>query len=180
MLLTKTIPIVALEVKVNKDETRGYFEGYASVFDNVDLGGDRVHQGAFTESIDKSAGSVPILWGHDPSKTIGISTSLKEDNHGLYAEGELNLETMQGREALALARQGAVKGLSIGYQVKDGHLAIEEDEYVFELTKLDLFEFSMTPIPMNPKAQITAVKSLSRLRLISQQCKELQELFQPK
>lgn len=141
------------------DETAGTFEGYASVFGNVDLDGEVVDPGAFTKTIRESKGVVPILWQHDPYDPIGFSSSLEEDDHGLKVVGELNLEVEHGRAARALMKQasalGAKLGLSIGYRVmKDG--VADGARHLHELA---LREFSPVTFPANTAAGVTAVKS---------------------
>lgn len=58
-----------LEVKALTDE--GTFEGYGSVFNNVDSYGERVAAGAFAKSLAQhaKAGTSPLmLWQHDPGR----------------------------------------------------------------------------------------------------------------
>lgn len=49
MMLTKTIrtPVKAL---TNEDGEPTGFTGYAAVFDNIDLGGDKIIKGAFSQT----------------------------------------------------------------------------------------------------------------------------------
>lgn len=50
MMLTKTIrtPVKAL---TNEDGEPTGFTGYAAVFDNIDLGGDKIIKGAFSQTL---------------------------------------------------------------------------------------------------------------------------------
>lgn len=144
-----------LEVKDISDA--GVIEGYASVFDNVDEGGDRIAPGAFRDSIAASiqeGRKVKMLWQHDPSSPIGVWDGLSEDANGLLAKGSLVLDVAAAREAHALVKAGAVGGLSIGYRTiesrKDGNVRV--------LEKLELYEVSLVTFPMNRSAKITAVK----------------------
>ena len=55
-------------------DKRGYFEGYASVFNVVDLHGDKVLPGAFGDSIQRHqrCNSFPkMLWQHQSHAEIG-------------------------------------------------------------------------------------------------------------
>lgn len=141
------------KLKLKEISEQGIFEGYASVFGNVDLVGDVVEKGAFKKTISENP-QLPILWQHHIDKPIGITKSIDEDGHGLKVIGELNLETNQGREAYALLKQGAIKGLSIGYQViKD-----TVKEGVRYLKELKLFEYSLVTIPANMEAAVVGVK----------------------
>ena len=91
-----------IEIKaVNQD---GLFSGYASVFEEIDSYRDIVKRGAFEKTLadtESKGRAVPILWQHDASKPIGVYTSLKEDERGLYVEGQLNMD-VQRRERRCL------------------------------------------------------------------------------
>lgn len=136
----------------------GTFRGHASIKTNVDLGRDKVLGGAFTKTLKENASEgVPILWQHFQHEVIGKSTSLVEDTKGLEVGGALVLEVQRALEAHALLKARAVKGLSIGYDV------IKEtfEKGVRLLHELKLYEFSIVTFPMNPLAQVEAVKSLA-------------------
>jgi HK97 family phage prohead protease len=132
----------------------GRIEGHGAVFGSIDLGFDRIEPGAFTETI-KDKGDVPMLWQHFSDKPIGVWDGLKEDRHGLLVSGQINLDTQQGREARSLVKQGAVRGLSIGYRAKD----FEFEEEVRVLKRVELFEVSLATFPMNPEARVAGVKN---------------------
>jgi HK97 family phage prohead protease len=135
----------------------GMFEGYASIFGLVDLGGDQVAPGAFAQSLARrSARQVRMLWQHDPAAPIGSWLSIEEDWRGLKVKGQLNLAVARAREALALLREGAVDGLSIGFRVKTARKMASGG--VRRLVELDLWEISIVTFPMLPQARITAVK----------------------
>lgn len=85
---------------------------------------------------------------------MGFSGVSKESS-GLRVQGQLNLEVQRAREVRALMKQGALTGLSIGYQVKDSY----KEAGVRYLTKLDLLEVSIVTFPMNPKARVTGLKA---------------------
>lgn len=145
-----------LEIKSLTDE--GVIEGYASIFSNVDQGGDKVMPGAFVESLAKarqSGRTVKMLWNHDPSQPIGIWEDLAEDGKGLRGRGRLVMEVPKAREAHALMKAGAIGGLSIGYRT----IKAEPDGNVRLLKQVDLFEVSPVTFPMNDRAKISSVKS---------------------
>lgn len=145
------------ELKILGEDT-GMFEGYGSVFGNVDQGQDIVQSGAFTASLQKRMPA--LLWQHDPSMPIGKYTEAKEDAHGLYVKGELNLGTQAGKEAYALLKQGALKGLSIGFKCLQD--AYDSQSGIRNIIMADLFEVSMVTFPMNEMAQVTRIKSLPK------------------
>ena len=138
-------------------EPDGTFEGYASLFGLVDLGGDAMAPGAFIRSLQKrGARDVRMLWQHDPSLPIGTWVSIVEDGRGLKVKGRLNLAVARAREALALIRDGAVDGLSIGFRVKSAKKTAGGG--IRRLLEVDLWEISIVTFPMLPQARITQVK----------------------
>ena len=135
----------------------GLFEGYASIYGVDDLGGDQVAPGAFAQSLGKrGARQVRMLWQHDPASPIGSWLSIEEDWRGLKVKGRLNLAVARAREALALLREGAVDGLSIGFRVKTARKTAGGG--VRRLLELDLWEISIVTFPMLPQARVTTVK----------------------
>ncbi|HEV7455920.1 MAG TPA: HK97 family phage prohead protease [Roseococcus sp.] len=139
---------------------RGEFVGYASVFGNIDLGGDIVERGAFSSTLQKrGAGDVAMLWGHDVRQPpIGKWLELREDDRGLMAKGQLILDVAKARDVHALMKEGALKGLSIGYRVAEGGAEFERNGRVRRIKAVDLFEISVVTMPMNTRAQVQRVK----------------------
>lgn len=134
------------------------FEGHGSVFGNEDLGGDVVMPGAFKRTLAKyrTEGSLPqMFWMHDPSRVCGKWLEMSEDEDGLRVKGVL-ADTPLGNEIRTLLKMDAVRGLSIGYSVKD-------DSYDKEgrrlLKDVELWEVSVVSLPMNPLAQVAHAKS---------------------
>ena len=150
---TKDFP---LDIKAISDD--GVIEGYASVFGNVDHGGDKVMPGAYVESLTRArreGRTIKMLWNHDPSQPIGIWEDLAEDAKGLWGKGRLVLDVARAREIHALAKAGAVQGLSIGYRT----LKSTPEGNVRLLEKLELYEVSPVTFPMNDLARMTTVKA---------------------
>ena len=138
-------------------EDEGAFEGYASVFDVADLGGDVVMPGAFAQSLRKSgAGGVKLLWQHDGKQPIGAWESLVEDARGLKARGRLNLAVARAREAHALMKQGALDGLSIGF--RPVRVTRDRASGLRRIHALELIEISLVTFPMLPQARVQSVK----------------------
>jgi uncharacterized protein len=147
------------EVKAVKDD--GTFEGFGSVFGNVDSYKEIVAPGAFAESLAgwRSAGRLPpVLWQHRSGEPIGPYLEMEEQPVGLWVKGQLLVDDVQkAKEARALMKAKAVNGLSIGFVTR-------EDSYdrvsgIRTLKKVDLWEVSVVTFPANPAAQINSVKS---------------------
>jgi HK97 family phage prohead protease len=92
---------ISLEVKFSQPTEAGEFEGWASVFGELDAGGDRVERGAFTKSLveHQSKGRQPLmLWSHQLDQPVGVWTSVVETAEGLYVKGRLLLDVARARE----------------------------------------------------------------------------------
>jgi HK97 family phage prohead protease len=118
------------------------FAGYAAIFGVPDRGGDVVRAGAFA-----GAGPVPLLLWQHRGAPVGQIEMLAEDSRGLRVIGRVELP-----ELADLVRDGAVGGLSFGYRVQ----ATRHGRWR-ELTRLDLVEVSLVPVPMQPLAWVHAV-----------------------
>ncbi|MET3925558.1 HK97 family phage prohead protease [Devosia sp. 2618] len=146
----------ALHVKdVSED---GTFEGYGSIFGNADSYGEIVMPGAFAKSLarhEKEKSSPLMLWQHNWEHPIGVWDALEEDAKGLKGKGRFILGVQKADEAYLLAKNGAVRGLSIGYR----EVRTEPEGNNRKLLELDLMEISPVSFPANRRAGITAVKS---------------------
>ncbi|AFO91928.1 HK97 family phage prohead protease [Phaeobacter inhibens] len=134
----------------------GAIEGYASLFGEVDQGGDIVAPGAYAASLSKLAAQgrkVKMLWQHDPSHPIGVWEELREDDRGLWVKGRILTEVEKGREAVALIKAGSIDGLSIGYRTIS---AQKDDGGNRVLQEVDLWEVSLVTFPMLPTARVAS------------------------
>lgn len=146
---------VSLEIKAL---SKGEFEGYGSVFGNVDYGGDIVMPGAFKQTLTDHVRekTLPVMfWMHQMDQVPGKWLHMEEDSTGLYVKGKF-ADTQLGRETHTLLDMKAVRGLSIGYQTIDRKY---DDDGIRRLIQVDLHETSIVSLAMNPKAQITHAKS---------------------
>lgn len=143
------------EIKELNEEKR-IFEGYASVFGNVDAYGDIVQKGAFKKTINERKDKIKILWQHNPTQPIGKLSEAKEDNIGLKIKGKIS-KTEKGDEVLQLMKDGVIDELSIGYNtIKKDY----DDDGNRLLKEIKLFEVSPVTFAANPLAGVTSVKSL--------------------
>jgi uncharacterized protein len=141
----------AFEVKQTSDNT---FEGYASVFGNVDSHNDIVQKGAFSKTIKESK-RVKVLWQHDPFQPIGKPTAMSEDSRGLHVKAKIS-DTQLGRDVVQLMKDGVIDELSIGFKtIKDSW-----DKKSRLIHEVQLFEFSPVTFASNEAAGISGVKGL--------------------
>lgn len=143
-----------LRFEIKELTESGTFEGYVSVYDVVDAGNDLVEKGAFSKTIAENGSQVPLLWQHNPDEPIG-TLELEDDDKGLKVKGSLVLDVERARDAYALLKAGVVRGMSIGYKAVTKKI----EEGVRHLKEIRLYEGSLVTFPMNPLAQVTAVKA---------------------
>lgn len=130
----------------------GFVSGYASIFGEVDQGGDTIAKGAFSDSL--RARRPKMLFSHDHTVPIGVWDSVVEDEKGLKVTGRINIDTEAGKTVHSNLKFGSISGLSIGYRtkkavkVKSGRL----------LQQVDLWEVSFVTFPMQETAGVTQVK----------------------
>ncbi|MFN4295879.1 MAG: HK97 family phage prohead protease [Brevundimonas sp.] len=125
-------------------------QGYASLWGVADLNGDVVAKGAFAESLARTGASgVKMLHQHEARALVGVWDELAEDDRGLFVAGRIMDWSPEARFAGALARAGALDGLSIGFRAvrarKEGRLRV--------LSEVDLWEVSLVTFPMLPGAR---------------------------
>ena len=160
-----------IEIKAGDAAAPMTFSGYGAVFGNVDAYGDVIAKGAFSRSIAefKTSGIWPAMlsqhggWGvgADDVTPIGVWTDIREDDHGLYVEGQL-ADTVRGREMYALMKmqpRSAINGMSIGYIAKEWTARSKPEEPRRTLNRIELIEISLVTFPANGKARVTGVKA---------------------
>lgn len=156
------------EMSIDEERNVAVIKGYAATFD-LDRGADIIAKGAFDKTLadhKKRKRQIRMLWQHNSNELIGGYPPEKAyvDSNGLFVEGEINLDTRRGKEAYALAKQGVLCDFSIGYRVHDSEYQTIKGIPVRLIKELELFEVSPVGEPMNPKAQITDVKSNSQFQ----------------
>ena len=139
----------------------GTVEGYASLFGETDQARDMVMRGAFAETLAlRGLRRIPMLFQHDPAEPVGVWLELREDHRGLYARGRLIPEVTRARELMALVKEGAVDGLSIGFRTVKAR--VDPVTRVRRLHAVDLWEISIVTFPLLAGARVRAVKASSR------------------
>jgi HK97 family phage prohead protease len=134
----------------------GSVEGYASLFGEIDQARDMVMPGAFTRTLAlRGIRRIPMLFQHDPAEPVGIWQEIAEDWRGLRVRGRLIPDVMRARELLALLREGAADGLSIGFKTVKAR--VEPRSRIRKLIEIDLWEISIVTFPLLPGARVRAV-----------------------
>jgi HK97 family phage prohead protease len=151
---------VPFEVKAVDDA--GNFEGYAAVFNNIDLGDDVILPGAFTKVKTTRGGRLKLALFHDLTRLVG-SSEFTQDEHGLHLKGKINLAVSYARDAYELMKEGTLDSMSIGFNTLLSTFEERAGRTVRIIKQAELWEASIVPFGMNPEAQITDVKSDIRI-----------------
>ncbi len=141
-------------------DAQGYFEGYASVFDVVDMDGDCILKGAYAKSLKRwgSIGKKPkLLWNHCANLPIGFLSGIEEDSYGLRVKGCLLLDIPQAVTAYTLIKSKAIDGFSIGFYPKKTYL--QPQRKVRYIAEAEVFEVSFVTFASNQKACVSVVKN---------------------
>lgn len=117
MLLRKTLALASCDMHVKGEGGAIQFSGYASVFGGKDTYGDTILRGAFESSL-KNNGKPKMFYGHTWDMPIGKYMVAKEDDHGLWVEGELTPGHSKAADVGAALKHETIDGLSIGGFVK--------------------------------------------------------------
>jgi HK97 family phage prohead protease len=140
-------------------EADGSFAGLASVFGSTAHGAKgptRFSRGAFVETLAVSGGRIPLLWQHDQSRPVGVARATETDR-GLEIVGKITTTSSLGADVWALLRDGAVTGLSIGFEVLDSRpMKLSDGSSVRLVSKANLHEVSLVTFPADPKARVSA------------------------
>jgi HK97 family phage prohead protease len=152
---------VKLELKALKKT--GHFEGYASVYGNVDRGYDVVEAGAFDKSlaeIKRGDRKPKMLFMHDVREIVGKWDHFEDEAKGLYVKGHLNMNVQRGAEIYHLLKDDSLEGLSIGYKTINASWETRDEEEVRLIHEAELWEVSHVTFPMNALSTVTDVKQL--------------------
>lgn len=144
----------------------GEFEGYASVFGNVDAYGEVVQPGAFANTLAdwaRTENNIPVLYAHrmdDPDYNIGHVAEAREDEKGLRVRGLLDLESPKAAQVYRMLKGKRASQMSFAYDVIRGSMGQLDGQDVYELHEVKLYEVSIVLIGANQDTEILAVKAL--------------------
>lgn len=156
------------EVKFADNGAPGTFEGYGSVFGNVDAHGDIIMPGAFAGSLAerKAQGrniAMHVMHGFYGGDGLpaGVWTDASEDSKGLHLKGRLSgMDTDYGKRLYGLVKDGALGGLSIGFNVPPGGAvkAAQGSGAQRQINRVNLHEVSLVDDPSNAASRVTELK----------------------
>ena len=163
-------------VEFKADLENRIIEGHAAAFGNRDFVGDVIVKGAFSKTLQEQPAGIPLLRDHDPRRAIGKSMEIGEDEFGLFTRNKVS-KTQDGDEALELANDGVLTGMSIGFRPIKKDFGRAEGKASRFLREIKLVENSLVLFPANTKARVLAVKSAESQMQFVLQIPDLLETF---
>ena len=148
--------LVGLAVPFDTElQVSDFWEDYTEVF----------RHGAFTKTLRDRAKPVPLL-AHHAHRSLGIgrATRLEETDAGLLAEFHLTAGVQLADEVLALVRDDALSGLSIGFEPIQQNVTRGPGRTppssldLIERTEVNLREVSVCNFPAYADAGVTGVR----------------------
>lgn len=164
-MLKKTHPAKVKVLKDDAGKSTGVVEYYASVFENVDLIGDRVKAGAFDDNLKvwrESGKMIPVVFSHqwdDLFSIVGAAdpADVRADEKGLLIKATLDIDTNPSAAQLhRLMERGIVGEASFAYDVVREQKAKDGAN---DLIKLNIIETGPTLKGMNPETVTVSAKA---------------------
>lgn len=143
------------------DDKSGWFDGLASAYGEVDLGGDTVAKGAYSQTLNHNDGAFNLMFDHGwgVEKVAGVAFA-QDSDEGLRVKGEMPIHIQSVKDVHEKIKfmndRGKPLGLSIGYfpiKTEPGPNGTRI------LKEIALEEVSITPFPMDTHARIRDAKS---------------------
>jgi uncharacterized protein len=166
------------ELKASGDN---YFEGYASVFGNIDSHDDIIETGSFKKTIKENKNRIKVLWQHNMMEPIGLPEVMEEDSQGLYVKAKIS-QTDTGKKALILIKDGVINEMSIGFDIIKKDYSKINNKDVRVIKEVRLWEFSPVTFASNSMAKIVKFNKMlenvgNDRELIQDAIEKLQELL---
>lgn len=136
------------------DDVEGVFTGKLVTYGNVDRQNEVIDNTAFADVQDKT---YPLLFDHNYQEGIGYFKVTENNEQQLTIEGHFNLENEQSKDIYSQVKFGTYTNLSVGLRVLDYYF---DSNDILHITKAELLEGSITPVPANSLATIDVIKSL--------------------
>jgi len=145
----------------------GWVEGYGAVWDNIDLASEIMRKGAFVKSIGErvKAGLVKLMvkhfaYGGDVMDCVGTVTEAKEDEYGLWYHADFIENDPLAANVRNKVALGHVKTNSVGFGPMSWGYVEQDGRTLIEHTECKLYEITLTVVPANELALVTAAKSI--------------------
>lgn len=163
---------VNLEIRNSNLEERK-ISGYAAVFGEEftqlktrygETFFEKISTGAFTKTLSDESRKKFMLVNHDWNKVVGrsgVNLTLTEDEKGLRFDLDVPATT-EGNDLLENVRLGLIDGCSFGFNIINQVTRWDDDwNFYRDITEVDLFEVTATPLPAYTDTEISARSELS-------------------
>ncbi len=101
---------------------------------------------------------------------LGFYSVVKEDEKGLYVEGELTLSIQKARDVYEALKAGSLNGLSVGIWLSHDDYALKDEDDPWSGRTIKhvsgLREISVCTYPADDKARISAIKSTAEVKTV--------------
>ena len=166
MLTNKEVRFSTIDGKSTDEAEKMIIEGYAIVFNQETLIGDREH--GFTEVIDKRSldganlEDVPLKYNHTDNRLILARTrngslTFQIDDHGLKIRAEL-IDTQSNRDVYKSIAAGLLDKMSFAFTVKSQSWDRSGDVPKRTITQIDrLYDVSVVDLPAYEGTSIDAL-----------------------
>lgn len=151
--------------KIREEGGKRYLEGYFAVFGEPyqvwDGWIETIERGAFARYL-ASGEDVKVLWNHDSNivlgSTVNGTSSLREDETGLFGSVEINENDSEAVSAYARVARGDVNGCSFGFDIARQEEWWDDDGiYHTKITEVDpLYEVSPCTFPAYKATSVSA------------------------
>ena len=152
-----------LKAVVAATTDQGLFTAVIST-EAVDREKDIVSAAAMVDALSAWNRPIPLAWNHSTAAENIIGhidpQSVQQAGTEVHASGKVDLESKVGGEAWRSFKSGSV-GFSYGYLIPEGG-AQKRGGGGRRITRLDIFEVTATPTPMNNATHVLEVKSAER------------------
>ncbi|AUU92111.1 TPA: HK97 family phage prohead protease [Kluyvera intermedia] len=166
-VIRKTLSFDETEIKFTGDGNQGIFEGYASVFGNVDSDGDIILPGAYKNTLTNRTRKVAMFFNHRAWELpVGKWDAFQEDSKGLFVRGQLTPGHSGASDLKAAMEHGTVEGMSVGFAVNKDDYALSPGGGRIYKNISDLREISVCTFPANELANVSAMKSIDGIETI--------------
>lgn len=92
------------------------------------------------------AGSMPLLWNHNPDDPVGMVDSVKVADKRLLVEGAF-FGTQRAQDVATMVA-GGLRNVSVGYRIHSVEENVDEEQ--FTVTDWEPYEASIAPVPADP------------------------------
>lgn len=157
---------IPAEIRAEADTVK--VSGYAAVFDQeADIGGyfrEKIARGAFSDAIGRD--DVVFLINHDGlplARTRSGTLTLREDDHGLHMETELDPEDPDVRSIIGKMKRGDLDKMSFAFRVEQQEWDERQDPPLRTIKKAALYDVSIVTTPAYDGTDI-GLRSLEQAR----------------